>query len=338
SGTATPGSVVAITGPGNATLCSTTATAGGSFSCVVSVTTGPVTLTVTATNPGGTATTTTSFTAAGSVQLSVRVLLQGALINSATAGRMRDDLRSKNLIPTKEPYTSQGFAQVGGGGETISNPSTVLSVTGTNAIVDWIFVELRSASNPAMVLATHSALLQADGDIVGMDGVSPLNFTSNALNNVAACYVAIRHRNHLGVMTANPISTSALSTVDFTNATATYQFPVGNVQRTTAPQVRENGFFALWAGNTSGDNQIIMQGPGNDADPIFFDVLSDVGNTAGFTNFIRSNVYSNNDIDMDGRVIFQGPNNEVDYIFFEILTHPDNANQYINFIIKQQLP
>ncbi|WP_146141543.1 beta strand repeat-containing protein [Spirosoma oryzae] len=339
SGTATPGSQVTITGPGNATLCSTTATAGGSFSCVVSVATGPVTVTVTAANAGGTVTATTSFVAAATAQLSMRVLLQGALTNSTTAGRMRDDLRSKNLIPTTEPYTALGFAQAGGGGgEAISSPATVLAVTGANAIVDWIFVELRSAANPAQVLATRSALLQADGDIVGVDGVSALNFTSNVLNNVATCYVAVRHRNHLGVMTASPVSTSALSSVDFTNAATAYQLPVGNALRTTAPQAKESGYYALWAGNTLADNQIVLQGPDNDADPVFFDILSDTGNTAGFTNFIRNNVYSGNDIDMDGRVIFQGPNNEIDYIFFNALNHPDNVKAYANFIIKQQLP
>ncbi|WP_461136865.1 Ig-like domain-containing protein, partial [Spirosoma lituiforme] len=54
AGTATPGSVVAITGPGNVTLCSTTASASGAFSCSITVPTGPTNVTVTTTGPGGT--------------------------------------------------------------------------------------------------------------------------------------------------------------------------------------------------------------------------------------------------------------------------------------------
>jgi len=82
-----------------------------------------------------------------------------------------------------------------------------------------------------------------------------------------------------------------------------------------------------------------MQGPSNDPDPIFFDVISDPNNTSGFNNYVRNNVYSVSDIDLNGRVIFQGPNNEVDLIFFEVMSHPDNqVNQYVNFIIRQQLP
>jgi hypothetical protein len=67
AGTATPGSIVTITDPTGATLCSTTATAAGSWSCAVNVPAGPTTLTATACNSAGCATTTTNFTALGPI-------------------------------------------------------------------------------------------------------------------------------------------------------------------------------------------------------------------------------------------------------------------------------
>ena len=59
------------------------------------------------------------------------------------------------------------------------------------------------------MLATRTALLQHDGDMVGFDGVSPIAFDA-APGGYA---IAIRHRNHLGVMTAAGIAlTSSLRT------------------------------------------------------------------------------------------------------------------------------
>ncbi len=272
--------------------------------------------------------------------LRVRAYLQGALVNTAIPGRMRDDLRTKMLIPATEPYTGLNYSHTGGGGNE-SVTSSVLSVTGANAIVDWVVVELRDANTPSTVVATRSALLQADGDVVATNGVSPVTFGSGVVSGTPY-YVAIRHRNHLGVMTATAISTNTYTApvVDFTStSTPVYQYSVGNPLRSSAPLATQEGLRALWAGNTTSDSRVVMQGPGNDVDPIFFDVLGDSGNTGGFSNYVRNNVYSVSDVDMNGRVIFQGPNNEVDNIFFELMGHPDNqTNQYVNFIIQQQIP
>ncbi len=63
-----------------------------------------------------------------------------------------------------------------------------------------MFLELRNTTvSPGnTVLQTRSALVQRDGDIVDIDGVSPVTF-----NNVASAnyVIAVRHRNHLGLST-----------------------------------------------------------------------------------------------------------------------------------------
>ena len=104
-------------------------------------------------------------------------------------------------------------------------------------------VELRSGGEPATVLATRSALVQRDGDVVASDGLNPVSFPVAPGNY----HVAIRHRNHLGAMTATPVALSAAATtVDFRLASlATY----GTEARKTIA-----GAFpaeALWAGDVT---------------------------------------------------------------------------------------
>ena len=142
-------------------------------------------------------------------------ILQGPY-NTGT-GLMSDNLRvaAPVLIPETEPYTSlSNFTHVGrGGGETVD--PAVFGLTGNDAIVDWVFIELRDKNAPATVLQTKSALIQRDGDIVDLDGVSEVRFVGMVDDDY---YFAVRHRNHLGVMSANTFTLSRVQTViDFTS-------------------------------------------------------------------------------------------------------------------------
>ncbi|MEZ4687324.1 MAG: DUF5011 domain-containing protein [Bacteroidia bacterium] len=130
--------------------------------------------------------------------LAANVLLEGPY--DPASSRMTDGLRSNNLVPATEPYSAMGYQFVGGGGETVS--SSVLGTTGTNAIVDWIVVELRDSADPRTISYSRAALLQADGDVVDTDGLSSLQLDSLPTGSY---YLAIWHRNHLGVMTAQPV-------------------------------------------------------------------------------------------------------------------------------------
>lgn len=118
---------------------------------------------------------------------------------------MNDTFRTLKLLPTAEPYSAlQRFAHVGG--ERV-NPG-VFAVNGNNAIVDWVLVELRNATDATCILATRAALVQRDGDVVDMDGVSPVMFVGQ---NPGSYYVVVGHRNHLRVMTASPVTINATS-------------------------------------------------------------------------------------------------------------------------------
>ena len=121
--------------------------------------------------PFGNAANPTSYSG---VNLKIRMYLQGALLGvKQPETLMRDDLRATGLIPLQEPYASfSNYDHYGelGGQEVIENPE-ILKVTGTDAIVDWVFVELRHPEFQKIVLSTRSALLQRDGDVVDVDGV-----------------------------------------------------------------------------------------------------------------------------------------------------------------------
>jgi hypothetical protein len=177
----------------------------------------------------------------GSVDFDLKVFLQGPYESGSSD--MNDLLRQSGNIPLSEPYTAIGFTHVNGGGESTTN--TVLNVTGNNAIVDWIFVEIRSGVTPTTVLATQSALLQRDGDIVDVDGVSPVSFATLPESSV---YVALRHRNHFGIRTNATSSTGSLITIDF-NDPAVGLFGTNGM-------ITVGGNRTMIAADANGDGQI----------------------------------------------------------------------------------
>jgi PKD repeat protein/glucose/arabinose dehydrogenase len=242
----------------------------------------------------------------------VRVNLSGAW--DVQANQMRDALRAAGALPLHEPYTALGYVHAGGGGgETMA--ASMLSTTGKNAIVDWVVVELRNAANPAQVVATKSALLQRDGDVVDVLGRTRLLF------NVApgAYKVAVRHRNHLGAMGLNTLTLGANEVgLDLTlPGTATY----GTNAQTTLP----NGRRALWCGEVHRDGLVKYTGGNNDRDAI----LTRIGGTVP-TAILAG--YHPEDVNLDGQVKYAGENNDRDAILITIGgVAPTNTRQ-------QQLP
>lgn len=287
------------------------------------------------------------------VKLSPKVLLQGALYGNnptlyVSDSIMRDNLRLQNKIPLLDPYPTLAnpISGVLNFGE-VANPlaeqigltlngqipaSLILGLTGNNAIVDWVFLELRSAADPQTVVATRSALLQRDGDVVDMDGFSPVTFSNLTDLN---CHLVVRHRNHLGVMTAQPLMLTAnTQVVDFTRkatdgGVATYG--------THAEKVLPGGRLALWAGNVNTDRFIIFNGANNDLNTLQFLIFNLPGNPLQNPNYVFSS-YTVGDVDLRGTAIFQGTGNDANYISENIFSHPGNTAQNQSFIIFEQVP
>lgn len=287
-------------------------------------------------------------------KLQVKVFLQGAFFSPSTGTEafMRDDLRSLGVIPMTEPYTAMNnnrFNKVSDtGGQTIG--TGVLNVTGVNAIVDWVFVELRDANNPATVLKTRAALVQRDGDVVeANDGTTPVTFIGAAGTNY---YVSVKHRNHLGAMTATPIMMTTTGTlVDFTSMTAAQLWDKGVVlgdnslgsYNGSEEVLLDNGKMGLWAGNAiNTDVKTKYSGVNPDPTMILNQVLSHQGNSSKNYNYdFATPVYQLGDINMDGKVKYQGKNTDTAFILFNIINKfPNNLiNKTYNFdFMVEQIP
>ena len=123
--------------------------------------------------------------------------MQGAFRSATTD--MTSHLGSNSLISTQEPYTALGYNHIGGGNETTTTARLSL-----NKIVDWVVVELRDAIDPTIIVASKAGLVKKDGTIVNrLDGTSAIGFP---FASGGSYYVAIRHRNHLSVMSASAIT------------------------------------------------------------------------------------------------------------------------------------
>ncbi len=230
------------------------------------------------------------------LRLSMRAFLQGPY-NTGT-GMMSDGLRVNGWVPLTEPYTDLGYSPIGGGGESIT--PAVLAITGPDAIIDWVFLELRDRTNNTVVLHGRSALLQADGDIVDTDGSSPVSIPMPA----DEYFISVRHRNHLAVLSLSPIALGGPPVaVDLTNGgTATYGV---DAQRVLA------GVRMLWSGDVTGDGVIKYAGAGNDRDPILV-AIGGVVPTATTTGYLST------DVNLDGVVKYAGAENDRDPILQNI--------------------
>lgn len=227
----------------------------------------------------------------------LKVFLEGPF--DALQGIMHDSLRVKGLLPLGEPYTGLGYVHAGGGGGESTN-TMVLAQSGQNAIVDWVVVELRDATMPATVLATRSALLQRDGDVVGMDGASPVQFSLP----VGSYHIAVRHRNHLGVMTADAVPVSiAERSYDLSNGS---QALFGS-----APAKAVGAVNVLWAGNVLRDAALRYTNASNDREPIL-SAIGGVVPTATVTGYLPG------DTNLDGSVRYTGSANDRDPILQNI--------------------
>ena len=296
--------------------------------------------------PNGNSTDDPTITTLG-VALQARVMLQGAL--NVPGGYtfttiMRDALRqadqaptaTTNFLPDTEPYTNLGFTHVGdGGGETVVNPATVFADNGNDSIVDWVFVELRDASDNTAVIATRAGLVQRDGDVVDVDGVSPLVFSSTA---AADYFVSINHRNHLGVMTEATSALSSIPTVvDFTDpGIALFHLTASN-DGLEQFQVPNESLQALWAGDVALDNTVVFAGQDDDSSSLFDNVVLDPGNVFNSTTFpLRG--YHQSDVNMNSVGVYAGQNNDIDFVFANTDLHPNNIFSSTTFTITEQLP
>lgn len=233
------------------------------------------------------------------VSVAVKVFLAGSY--DPNAGLMKDSLRAQGLIPLVEPYSGAPYLRPvlsELNGESIT--SSFFTETSQNAIIDWVFLELRSSSDNAVIVATKRALLQRDGDVVShLDGQSPVIFTRVPSGNY---FVSIKHRNHLGVMTATALSLSPIATsIDFTTLSTVYT--IGSISN--SPRKLEGSVYTLWTGDANTNKNVKYNGLNNDKDII----LSSLGGLPNI-NSTLFNVYRREDVNLDGKIRYNNTDND----------------------------
>lgn len=246
----------------------------------------------------------------------LKAFLQGAFNGTD----MNDNLRAgTNLIPLSDPYRSAPYNATY---THVNNPvvevanATVFNnaaLTGDN-IVDWVYLELRDNSgvNPgANIIQTRAAFVQRDGDVVDIDGVSPVYFKN--LDAGTTYTVAVRHRNHLGIAT-DPVANlqtldegTPASATDFTTMTDAQIFGTAAAYTTSAGKV------LLWGGNANFNTNSRFNGLNNDKDYLLSNILG--GNSGSVIN----NTYSAGDLNMNRNARFNGLNNDKDFLLSTVL-------------------
>lgn len=253
------------------------------------------------------------------VLASPKVFLQGAF-NTGT-GLMNDQLRStdvtqtpglastNNVIPLTDPYRSAplNFVHTNNSVPEIVASSVLFhQANPTDNIVDWVFLELRNtATTGNLVLQSRAALVQRDGDVVDIDGISPIYFKNVDAGNYS---VGVRHRNHIGMYTNPANFTQALnlssSVINLTTIAASSLMGTAN-----------SGYFndgvrnMLYSGNANFNNRTSYSGSGNDASYLLSSILA--GNPSNNT---VTNVYSVGDVNMNRRVTYSGSGNDASFI------------------------
>ncbi len=168
------------------------------------------------------------------INVKAKIFLQGPFSTNS----MLTTLNQNSLLPNSQPYNTAPWNY--NGNENLgSGPGS--------SMVDWVLVELRSASNPAQIVARRAAMLKNNGLLLNTDGSEGIVFSNVSAGSY---YIVVFHRDHLGIMSSAPVPLSSNSTLyDFTTAMnkAYGQNPM--IQLTT-------GVFGMYAADGNADGVI----------------------------------------------------------------------------------
>jgi len=124
----------------------------------------------------------------------VRLFLEG--FYDPQLQQMHTQLLNRNALPNTQPYSVAPFNY--NGTETVT--------TWPEDTVDWVLAELRTANNLAYTVARKAFLLRADGQLMGTDGTAGISFDGVPDGTY---HLAVFHRNHLAVVSAEPVPTDS---------------------------------------------------------------------------------------------------------------------------------
>lgn len=224
-----------------------------------------------------------------SVTLNIyNIFLEGSIHFYCEGGcpLMNNPLWEDDLIPIVEPFTALGYTFVNGGNGVIISDET-LSTPDPISVVDWLFIELRDVDDPSVIIATQAVLVNRQAVIIDVNEeyITFSNLPSSSF------YLTIRHRNHFGIRTLNPITIATNGEQINIDINDNLEFLGGDLAMKTI-----NGVRVMIAGDANGDGQINSVDKndfwrvenGNPYD--YFDTKADF-NLDGAVNSVDKNAY-----------------------------------------------
>jgi hypothetical protein len=181
------------------------------------------------------------FTVSNEFSLDINVYLEGSY--NGTSEMMNTSL-NPGFLPLSQPFNVAPWSY--------SGTESILTIPSPE-IVDWVLIEMRDATqasqaNASTRIARQAGFLLRDGTVTGLDGSSLPVFDVSVQNNL---FVLVWHRNHLGVLSAYPLTLlSGIYSYDFTTgAEKAYNGTSGHKQIA-------NGVWGMIAGDANADNAI----------------------------------------------------------------------------------
>ncbi len=217
-----------------------------------------------------------------------KVFLQGAY--DASSSLMRTYLVQHAAFPLEQPYNRDPW----------NYPGLEAIASMDDSLVDWILIELRSGEDFSYQEYQKAVLLKKDGTILDTNMSPVLSFPGI---KPAPYYVILRHRNHMPVMTAQPVNLPNLVPIDFTDTTQTPVFGGNNIGLIQLSA----GLFGMIAGDLNQDQVLKFSGAGNDRSKVITTLVAKTGSQA-ITSTITG--YHDEDINLDTIVKYSGPNND----------------------------
>ncbi|OQX77760.1 MAG: hypothetical protein B6D61_06700 [Bacteroidetes bacterium 4484_249] len=197
--------------------------------------------------------------------LDVKVFLEGPF-----NGTDMNPSTGLGFLPLSQPYNTAPWNYTG----------TESVDTIPDDVVDWVLIELRDTTDASLatgetIIARQAAFLLNDGSVVDLDGSSILAFNHSIINSL---FVVIHHRNHLAVMSANPLTEL--------NGIYSYDFTANNSQAygTDAQKDLGEGIYGMYGGDANADNTI-----------------DDFDKTVSWLNETGLSGYLSSDLNLDGQ-------------------------------------
>jgi hypothetical protein len=202
---------------------------------------------------------------------------------------MRTALSTGGKLPLTQPYNTAPF--------NYSGTESVTSIPNAN-VVDWVLLELRKPASglaedagSSTVIGRKAGFLLTNGNIVDLDGTSPLSFDISKQG--AGNFVVLRHRNHLAVMSNAMASNLTASFANdfsllgnvYAKLGATSQ-PVALLAASGAGSTR----YGLWPGDVNRNGSITS----SDVTPVNTAIA---GPASGNTN-----IYDIRDVNLDRNI------------------------------------